>query len=258
MSGVIPALRAMAFWLGMAVVTVVFAPLTLLSFPFSPARRFAFISLWARFMLWWLGLSCGLRHRVRGLENLPAGNGIVLCKHQSAWETLALQRYFHPQCWVLKRELLWIPLFGWGLAMLRPIAIDRASRRAAIEQLLEQGRQRLAAGVWVVVFPEGTRVAVGQRVRYKPGGALLAEKTGYPVIPVAHNAGVFWPRRGFLKRPGVIELAIGPAIATQGKSAAEINHAAEQWIETECARMAGGNDTNVRHAGTEATEKNRE
>jgi 1-acyl-sn-glycerol-3-phosphate acyltransferase len=237
MKALVPVLRATAFWLGMAAFTLAFAPLTLLTLPFSPARRFAFVSLWARCMLWWLGASCGLRHRVRGLEHLPAGNGIVLCKHQSAWETMALQCYFRPQCWVLKRELLWIPLFGWGLAMLRPIAIDRASGRAAMEQLLEQGLARLRDGIWVVVFPEGTRTAIGQRVRYKPGGALLAEKTGYPVIPVAHNAGLFWPRRGFVKKPGVIELVIGPPIETQGRSALEINAAAEQWIEAECARM---------------------
>jgi 1-acyl-sn-glycerol-3-phosphate acyltransferase len=182
---------------------------------------------------------CGLDYRVDGLEHLPAGAAVILAKHQSAWETIAFQQIFPPQTGVLKRELLWIPLFGWALALLRPIAIDRGAGRVAIEQVIEQGRERLQSGIWVVVFPEGTRVASGTRRRYGIGGAALAAASGYPVVPVAHNAGFFWPRRGFLKRPGTIRVVIGPVIDPRGKTAEEIRRQAEEWIENTMARLEG-------------------
>jgi 1-acyl-sn-glycerol-3-phosphate acyltransferase len=164
---------------------------------------------------------------------------VILAKHQSAWETIAFQQIFPPQTWVLKRELLWIPLFGWALALLRPIAIDRGAGRVAIEQVIEQGRERLQSGIWVVVFPEGTRVAPGTRRRYGIGGAALAAASGYPVVPVAHNAGSFWPRRGFRKRPGMIRVVIGPVIDSHGKTAEEIRRQAEEWIENTMAGLEG-------------------
>ena len=183
-------------------------------------------------------MTCGIHYEVIGRENIPATNAIVLCKHQSAWETLALPLCLPPLAFVIKRELLRIPLFGWGLALLEPIAIDRLARRKAIQQLLTQGRERLEAGRWVVVFPEGTRVAAGSKGIYSLGGALLAERTGYPVIPVAHNAGECWPRRRFLKRPGTIQLTFGPVIESTGKSAEEINALAESWIEKTVGEMS--------------------
>ncbi|MCC6302854.1 MAG: 1-acyl-sn-glycerol-3-phosphate acyltransferase [Gammaproteobacteria bacterium] len=211
--------------------TLVFAPLAVLTFPFPFTVRYAFITRWARFNLWWLRLTCRLDYQVRGRENIPVGNAIVFCKHQSAWETLALQKIFPPQVWLLKRELLWVPFFGWGLAMLEPIAIDRRAGRKAVEQLVTQGGERLANGRWVVIFPEGTRVPPGQTGRYGIGGAVLAAKSGYPVVPVAHNAGEFWPRRGFIKRPGTITVVVGPAIESQGKTAEMIKEEAREWIE---------------------------
>lgn len=224
-------IRSLLFACGMALSTLVFAPLAVLTFPFPFRVRYRFITQWARFNLWWLERTCRLRYRVVGRENIPAGNAIVFCKHQSAWETLALQNIFPPQVWLLKRELLWIPFFGWGLAMLEPIAIDRRSGRKAVTQLLEQGRKRLADGRWVIIFPEGTRVPPGQTGRYGIGGAVLAAQTGYPVVPVAHNAGEFWPRRSFIKRPGTITVVIGPPIETRGKSAEQIREEARAWIE---------------------------
>jgi 1-acyl-sn-glycerol-3-phosphate acyltransferase len=224
-------LRSSLFLLGMGITILLFAPLSVLTFPFPFNTRYQFITQWARFNLWWLDKTCRLSYQVSGEENIPTTNAIILCKHQSAWETLALQRIFPPQIWLLKRELLWIPFFGWGLAMLEPIAIDRKSGKKAMRQLLEQGVARLQAGRWVVIFPEGTRIAPGKKGRYAPGGALLAESSGYPVVPVAHNAGEFWPRRGFLKQPGIIQVIIGPVIVSKGKSAAEINAAVETWIE---------------------------
>jgi 1-acyl-sn-glycerol-3-phosphate acyltransferase len=223
--------------LGMVVSTLVIGPLSLLTFPLPLRARFAFISQWARFNLWWLERTCGLRFEVEGREHIPAHPTVVMCKHQSAWETLALQTLFRPQAWVLKRELLWIPLFGWGLALLRPIAIDRRAGRRAIEQVVRQGIERLQGGVWVVVFPEGTRVAPGTRGRYHIGGALLAERANAAVLPVAHNAGEFWPRRSFLKRPGTIRMVIGPPVPAAGRSAPAILQEVESWIEGTMARI---------------------
>jgi len=224
-------LRSLLFTLGMGISTLVFAPLSVLTFPFPFEMRYSFITQWARFNLWWLEKTCRLSYKVSGQENIPATNAIIFCKHQSAWETLALQRIFPPQIWLLKRELLWVPFFGWGLAMLEPIAIDRKSGKKAMRQLLDQGTERLRAGRWVVIFPEGTRIAPGKKGRYASGGSMLAEGSGYPVVPVAHNAGEFWPRRGFIKYPGVIRVVIGPVIESKGKSAAQINTSAEEWIE---------------------------
>lgn len=232
-------LRAAIFWLGMLLSTLLFAPLSLLTFPTPFLWRYRFIGQWTRFNLWWLKKTCGLNYRLEGAAYIPAGNVIIMSKHQSAWETLALQRIFGPQVWVLKRELLWLPLFGWGLAMLEPIAIDRKAGRKAVRQVIEQGTQRLKAGRCVVIFPEGTRVAPGERKRYGIGGALLAEHSGYPVVPVAHNAGEYWSRRSFIKRPGIIRVVIGPPIPSRDRRAADILADVETWIESTMARITG-------------------
>ena len=161
-----------------------------------------------------------------------------MVKHQSAWETIALRALLPPrQTWVLKRELLWIPIFGWALAMARPIAIDRKSGRAAARKLIAEGTDRLERGHCVILFPEGTRVAPGHRGKYHIGGALLAAASGYPVVPIAHNAGVFWARRSIRKYPGTIQVVIGPPIPTEGLSAAQITRRVEQWIEKTVAEL---------------------
>jgi len=232
------ALRSLLFNLVMFSSVLVYAPLSLLTFPLPPLARYRFISQWARFHVWLLGALCGLRYRVEGREHLPRpGTAIILAKHQSSWETLAFQEIFPPQVWVLKRELLWLPLFGWALAMLNPIAIDRGAGRKAVKQIVDQGRQRLQTGRWVVVFPEGTRMSPGQHRRFGIGGAALAAESGYPVVPVAHDAGHYWPRRGFLKTPGTIRVLIGPAIDSRGKSAEEINRLAEAWVSDAMAQL---------------------
>jgi len=196
---------------------------------------------WARLTLWLLERLCGLGYRVDGCENLPHQACLVFCKHQSAWETIALRALLPlEQTWVLKQELMRVPFFGWALQRYQPIAIDRSAGRQAIRHLLKTGADRLAAGYWVVIFPEGTRVAPGQVKRFTIGGALLAERTAARVVPIAHNAGVFWRRRSLRKFPGCIELVIGPAIETQSKTAAEINAAAEDWINRTVAALPGG------------------
>jgi 1-acyl-sn-glycerol-3-phosphate acyltransferase len=229
--------RSVIFALLQMLITPVFTLFAILSFPFHPITRYRIISGWALSVMWLLRVLCGIRLEVRGAENIPAKPAILLCKHQSAWETIALQKVFPPQVWVLKRELLWLPFFGWGLAMTSPIAIKRSDGKGAIRQLLKQGKDRLDLGFCVVIFPEGTRMPFGQRGKYKLGGALLSASTGVPVVPIAHNAGKLWGRNSFLKRPGVITMSIGPAIDPAGLKADEINRRAEEWIEAEVGRI---------------------
>jgi len=202
----------------------------LLLYPFPYKIQYGFLSCWAKSIVWWLRVICNLRHEVISPENIPQGPAIIFCKHQSAWETIALQAIFPPQVWVLKHELIRVPIFGWALAMLQSIAIDRGSGRKAVEQIVDQGKQRLDTGKWIVIFPEGTRVAPGKRKKFGIGGAVLAEKTGYPVVLVAHNAGDFWRRRSLIKRPGIIKVVVGPIINSKDKTAVEIKEIAEHWI----------------------------
>jgi 1-acyl-sn-glycerol-3-phosphate acyltransferase len=224
-------LRSALFAAALILVTVPYAFLSVLTFPLARMTRYRVISGWSKIMLAIARVVCGLDYRVEGRENLPAQPCVILSKHQSAWETLAFQTVFPPQVHVLKRELLWIPFFGWGLALMSPIAIDRSKGRAALRQLARLGKERILQGFWVVIFPEGTRVQPGTRRKYQPGGAWLAVQTGAQVVPVAHNAGMFWPRNAFLKHPGTITMRIGPAIASKGRDPAEVNAEAERWIE---------------------------
>ena len=197
-----PYIRSSIFLLGMVISTLIAVPITiiLLALPFP--LRFRLVSNWARFNLWWLHTTCNITPEIEGLENIIDQPAIIMCKHQSTWETLVIQLLFPPQVWILKRELLWIPIYGWGLATMRPIAIDRSLGVRSFKQIVRQGVERLNSGLWVVVFPEGTRIAPGERQKYHPGGGMLAEKSGCPVIPIAHNAGYLWPRNSFLKWPG--------------------------------------------------------
>lgn len=224
-------LRSLLFLLGQVLAALLFTPVALLLYPLPPVTRSRLIAHWARFVIWWLGLTCRLTFRVEGRENLPESPSVILSKHQSAWETIAYQVIFPPQAWVLKRELLWIPFFGWGLAATEPIAIDRKAGIRALDKVIRDGIDRLRNGRWVVVFPEGTRVAPGKRGRYNPGGAMLAVRAGVPIVPVAHDAGRYWPRRGWLKHPGEIRVVIGPVIDTAGAHAKQVSRAAEEWIE---------------------------
>lgn len=231
-------LRAITFYLGISlatILTMLFSPLALL----MPYRwRYFYFTRWGIFAIWWLRITCNLDFRVEGKENIPEGTAIILAKHQSAWETIAMQQIFPPQTWVLKSELFWIPLFGWGLAMMRPVGIDRAAGKKALRQVISQGTDRLKQGLWMVIFPEGTRTAPGERQRYAIGGAMLAEKSGFPVVPVCHNAGEFWPKKGFVKKPGTITLVIGIPIDSRGKRAIDINTEVEEWIESTYQRIS--------------------
>lgn len=195
---------------------------------------------WGRVNLWLQRIICGLRYEVQGMEHLPEHACIIMSKHQSTWETIGLRGILPAnQSWVLKKELMQIPIFGWGLKFVRSIPIDRSAGRRAVLQVVEDGRERLADGRYVIIFPEGTRTAPGQRKKYGMGGALLAERSGAAVVPIAHNAGVFWKRRGVKKYPGTIQVAIGPAIPSAGRKASEIMHDVEAWIEARQLELPG-------------------
>lgn len=231
------ALRSTVFAAILILITPVFAAIALLTFPLPPLTRYRIITAWTRCIIWSARAVCGIRYRVIGAENIPREPCIILSKHQSAWETLAFQLIFPPQVWVLKKELLRVPFFGWGLSMLSPIAIDRSLRREALQQLIEQGQQRLDAGFSIVIFPEGTRIPPGSRGKYRPGGARLAVQTGTAVLPVAHNAGRFWGRNAFLKHPGLVTVSIGPPISPEGLDAETLSARVEQWIEDEMLQL---------------------
>ncbi len=224
------ALRSLLFYIGLILSTIVICPLGVLLFPLPFPWRYHFITLWTRSNLWWLKITCRIQYEVKGKEYIPDGPAIIMANHQSAFETLAIQLIFPPQVWIIKRELLWIPIYGWGLASMQPIAIDRASAVKSFRQIVKQGSERLKQGLWVVIFPEGTRVAPGDNKPWLPGGGMLASKSGFPVIPIAHNSGYFWPRNSFIKKPGKITINIGPVIESGNKSAKEITNEVEFWI----------------------------
>ena len=226
-------LRSTIFFLFFIINTVIFAGFGFILGFFLPGKKKHIIdTTWSVISLWGLKRICGLSYRVHGKENIPNNSCIVLANHQSTWETIALVSLIdHPKVWVLKRELLFLPIFGWVMIHFKPIAIDRKAGRKAIKQITEQGTQRLKEGLSVIIFPEGTRVAPGDKKRYGIGAAMLAEKSGYPILPIAHNAGVFWKRRGIVKYPGIIDVRIGPIIESRGRKAIAINQQVENWIE---------------------------
>ncbi|MGQ0509733.1 MAG: lysophospholipid acyltransferase family protein [Betaproteobacteria bacterium] len=234
------ALRSALFFLALLVVTPPYAVFALLCAPLPRLLRNRVIAGWTRVIVALAQPILGIHYRVEGAGHLPREPAVVLSKHQSAYETLAFNQVFPPQVHVLKRELLWIPFFGWGLALMSPIAIDRSRGIRALREIARRGRIRLDQGFWVIVFPEGTRVAPGKRRRYQPGGAWLAVHAGVPVVPVAHNAGLLWPRYAFMKRAGTVTFRIGPQIPTKGRDPNQVIAEAEAWIEAQQAELCSG------------------
>ena len=224
-------LRSLAFALAQILITPPYAIVALATFPLPRLARYRVISGWSHAMIWLAKVMLGIDYRVVGAENLPRTPAVILSKHQSAWETLAFQVIFPPQVLVLKRELLWIPFFGWGLALTSPIAIDRGRGIRALKRMVALGRRRLAQGFWIAIFPEGTRVPPGQRGKYHLGGAWLAVNCGAPVVPVAHNAGLFWGRKAFFKCPGTVTVEIGAPIDSRAHTPESLNATVEEWIE---------------------------
>lgn len=210
---------------------VVFAILVVASWPLPLPVRFTLARMWGRGMLWAGRFFCGLEYVIEGMEYIPDRPSVIMSKHSTVFEAYAQLVFFPAQSWVVKRELMWVPLFGWGLAALRAISIDRNAGRSAVMQVISQGKERLASGMFVTIFPEGTRVAPGATRKYGVSGAALAREAGCPIVPVAHNAGDFWPRRSVIKRPGLIRLCIGPAIMPGEMAPREINGVVQEWIE---------------------------
>lgn len=227
------ALRSLAFYAGYAVIMMLQPVVGLLIAPVVPRR---WLNAWlfsaCSLSVWWARVSCGIRYELVGTDNIPAGACVILSKHQSAWETLFLQARLQPTTTVAKRELLFIPFFGWGLALARPITIDRGKPSQALKDVIRQGVKRLAGGERVIIFPEGTRTLPGEQREYSAGGAMLAVKAGVPVLPVALNSGDCWPRGTLIKKPGVIRVQFGPPIDPQGMSAKALNERARDWIES--------------------------
>ena len=233
--------RSSLFMAGSVLWTMLFGSALLVAGVLPLLTRFRIVWHYRRGFMWMARHLLGITHEVRGRENLPADAAIILAKHQSAWETVALQDLLPERTYgvfVLKKELMKLPFFGWGLSALQMISIDRMAGREALNRVVEQGADRLARGFWIIIFPEGTRVAPGETRRYKQGGAYLAAHTGAKVVPVAHNAGEVWPRNAFLKRPGHVVVSIGPAIDTAGLSQDEINGRTEAWIEAEMRQLS--------------------
>jgi 1-acyl-sn-glycerol-3-phosphate acyltransferase len=231
-------LRSVFFLVVSVLVTGVFGILVPLGYVAGMRGACWVASTYTKVMLKWVELSLGISYEVSGWENVPQGPAVVMAKHQSAWETLFMEARFPAQCWIVKRELLWLPFVGWSLMAIGCIAIDRSSGQSAREQIVEQGAKRLRQGLWVSIFPEGTRVAPGKAGRYGIGGALLATRTGTPILPIAHNAGEYWPRYAFRKRPGVVKVVIGPLIRTEGRDAVSVNNELQAWIEGEMRRIS--------------------
>ena len=224
-------LRALVYYLLIVVVLVPYWVLVMCIAWMPRLPRWRIIAGWPRFAAWLAIPVLGIKYEVRGRENIPAEPVVILSKHSSAWETLAFSGIFPPHVYVMKRELAWLPFLGWGLALFSPVFINRADRKNAMRHTVEIGKARLAQGFCIMVYPEGTRIAVGKRVRYKLGGAHIAAQTGARVLPVAHDAGLLWPRNSFLKRPGKVTVVIGKPIASAGQSPEELMRKVEEWVE---------------------------
>jgi 1-acyl-sn-glycerol-3-phosphate acyltransferase len=231
-------LRSLIFQAYFFASVMLFAMLVFACWPLPFTVRFGLARTWGKSMLWVGRVVCGLDYVIEGRGNIPGEPSVIMIKHSTVFEAYAQLTIFPPQTWVVKRELKWIPIFGWGLAALKPIAIDRSAGHTAVSQVIEQGRAKLAAGVWVTIFPEGTRVLPGAVRKYGVSGAALAREARCRIVPVAHNAGDFWPRRSFIKRPGLIRFCIGPPMETADKSPKQINEEVRGWIESKMAEIS--------------------
>lgn len=224
--------RAAVYWCLLIVSTIIVGGALCIGFWLPFKLRFPFGRLWAAVNLLAIKLTCGLDYEIKGLETMPQQPCILMAKHQSTYETMVILKHFPYIAWVLKRELLWIPVFGWALALINPIAINRRAGGRAIDQIVKQGREDLHKGRWVVIFPEGTRTAPGSPPNYRIGGAILVAKTAYPMVTLAHNAGEFWPRHSFIKWPGKVTFVLGPMMEAGDKKPEEIIQETERQIES--------------------------
>ena len=222
-------LRSLLYFVGsiISLILISFSGL-LLIFASYPTRQ-KYLSQWAIFCMWWLKITLNIKTNVVGRENIINSSCIIISNHQSTWETLAFQTIFPAHTWVLKRELLWLPVFGWSLALLKPIIINRGEKLNAIKKVIKQGADRLEKGISIVIYPEGTRQPYKKLGVYQNGGSAIAKKTGYSIVPVYHNAGKIWPKGSFIKKPGVITVVIGEAISQSNLKPSEVTENIRQW-----------------------------
>ena len=222
-------LRSLLYFVG-SIISLILITLFGLLFVFSsyPTRQ-KFLSQWAIFCIWWLKITLNITTNIIGQENLKKAPYIIISNHQSTWETLAFQTIFPAHTWVLKRELLWLPIFGWSLALLKPIIINRGDKLKAIKKVIKQGADRLDKGISIVIFPEGTRQPYKRIGEYQNGGSAIAKKSGYDIVPVYHNAGNLWPKGGFIKKPGVITVVIGEVISDSSLTSSELTEKIRNW-----------------------------
>ncbi|HEV7855321.1 MAG TPA: lysophospholipid acyltransferase family protein [Herminiimonas sp.] len=234
MSNAMNFFRSLLFALIMLVITPIWACVCFLAAPLPYNKRYFITSRWNVFIIWLAKVLCGIRYQIKGWENLPDQPVILLSKHQSAWETIFLLcKMPRPLVFVFKKELIYVPFFGWALGLLRMIPIDRNKGKDAFAHVVTQGKKRLADGQWIIMFPEGTRIAVGQSGKYKGGGARLAVETKTVVVPIALNPGECWPKNSFIKKPGLVTVSIGKPISPEGLTAIELMQQVENWIESE-------------------------
>lgn len=227
-------LRSLIFAVVMAIATIIWCVVCILATPLPYAQRYYVVSRWNVFIIWCAKVICGIEYEIKGWENFPDAPAVVLSKHQSAWETIFLLCSLpRPLVFVFKKEILYIPFFGWGIAALRMIPIDRKQGKNAFKQVVAHGKRRLKAGLWIIMFPEGTRIPVGQAGKYKSGGTRLAIETGAMVVPIALNSGECWPKNSFIKKPGKVTVSVGKPISSEGRSPDELMEQVEQWIESE-------------------------
>ncbi|WP_431478284.1 lysophospholipid acyltransferase family protein [Massilia eburnea] len=227
-------LRSALFMVLMAIATVIWSGVCMLAAPLPYNKRYFITSRWNVFIVWCAKWICGINYRFKGYENFPDAPAIILSKHQSAWETIFLLANLpRPLVFVFKKEILYIPFFGWGIALLRMIPIDRKQGKNAFKSVVAHGKRRLKDGQWIIMFPEGTRIPVGQQGKYKSGGTRLAVETGAVVVPIAMNSGECWPKNSFIKKPGTITVSVGKPISSEGKTPDELMEQVEQWIESE-------------------------
>src|SRR5579871_5116 len=232
-----PLFRSLLYLAILILVTPPYWALVMLCAPLPRRARWHVIAGWARFATWLARVLLRIRYRVEGLEHIPAEPCVILSKHSSAWETIAFSSIFPAHVYVIKRELVWIPFLGWGLALFSPIAINRANRKQAMHRVTEIGAKRFSQGFSIMMFPEGTRVPVGQRGRYRQGGVTLARNLGAKVLPVAHNAGLVWPRNSLVKYPGCVTVRIGPAVDVSGAPPDVMMRDIENWIESQVEQL---------------------
>lgn len=233
------ALRALIYYAAFYPMTIIWASLSLVFARFLPFKpRFYFVTMVNRFYILWLRIVCGVKVNVQGREHLPKqGAYVAIANHQSEWETIYFQLLIQPQVVVLKKELLKIPFFGWALALLEPIALDRSQKRGALKVLLEQGKDRLSRGIPLLIFPQGTRLPAGEMGKWNKGGAMLAVSNQVPMVAIAHNAGRYWPGKALVKQPGSIDVVISPPISTVDRTVDEVHGEAIAWLTPTLERI---------------------